>query len=221
MLRPPVDIGRLSRIARSRAVNRFLRVARVPAALMLPWAVSYVLVLLTQDADDCTEFPLWIGTVAAVLYGLVAGGFLLARKRPAMTALLVTVITAAVLALSWNALVANLIGAIPRGKQMRTVVDLGSASRRVEQFLREKGRPPASLSEAGVVRLKDHWGREFEYAVRGDSYALRSAAACGNVERDDLFGYSTGWTTRYSDDIVIVDGEFVAWPVGRQPATAR
>jgi len=129
----------------------------------------------------------------------------------------------------------NLLNAIERGKQKRTMSDIQVVAVAVEQHWQEHGAYPeagtwpeltAQLEPTYIqhVPATDPWQGEFRYEAwttdpgtgGPDSYGLASAAKEGKWEQASLKDYEEGTTQRYADDIVYKDGAFVRWPEGTQ-----
>ena len=119
--------------------------------------------------------------------------------------------------------VPNLLNAINRGRQKRTVVDMQTIAAALEKHRAQRGYYPQSLSSidqvaqqvgpasGGGLPAADGWGTPYE--VRSDAggahYVLTS------LGRDREIGPSPGGETRDFDaDIVVEDGRFVQWPAG-------
>jgi general secretion pathway protein G len=120
----------------------------------------------------------------------------------------------------------NLLNAINRGRQKRTVVDMQTIAAALEKHRAQRGYYPQSLSSidqaaqqvgpasGGGLPAADGWGTPYE--VRSDAggahYVLTS------LGRDQEIGPSPGGETNDFDaDIVMEDGRFVQWPAGIGP----
>ncbi len=134
--------------------------------------------------------------------------------------------------------IVNMINAIQRGKQKRSMADIRSLSTALEAYATDMNSYPAAAgyslptglslptgtfgAAAGelsptyirVAPLQDGWNSWYLYgpsAVRAD-YAVRSAGADGAPQATPLFGP----TTDFNADIILVDGAFVQFPDGAQ-----
>jgi general secretion pathway protein G len=131
----------------------------------------------------------------------------------------------------------NLLNAIQRAKQRRTMGDMRTVATAIEAYSVDLNRyPPAAgfsmptgvaigtttLSNAEgyisptylrKVPLVDGWGSYFLFSANtvGTDYMLCSYAKNGTV---DTFVY--GPTTSFNADILYVDGQFVQYPEGVQ-----
>lgn len=127
----------------------------------------------------------------------------------------------------------NLLNAIDRGKQKRTMADIRSIGTAVETFAVANGRYPANVETstpvAGNTEMNleqwlspdfirqppavDGWGHPLVYQSdsEGSSYRLMSYGKDGV-----LSPRSSGRTTDFDCDIIFEVGGFVAWPEGIQ-----
>jgi type II secretion system protein G len=130
----------------------------------------------------------------------------------------------------------NLLNAVQRGKQKRTMADMRALATAVETYAVDRTTYPAASCPAGtfttsgprlttdsfrslaptyiaVVPALDGWGRFYRYALRSDSatYNLRSTGR--NGANDPIV---CGTTTDFNSDIVYSNGSFVQWPEGTQ-----
>ena len=134
----------------------------------------------------------------------------------------------------------NLLNAIQRAKQRRTMGDIRTSATAIEAYAVDMNRyPPAagsydlpSLSASSTVGatmykyvsptyvkaipLADGWNSWFVYGTdaNGTVYALFSAAKDGTVM--GITGTPTGPTTDFNSDIVYANGSFLQWPEGVQ-----
>ena len=132
----------------------------------------------------------------------------------------------------------NLLNAVQRGKQKRTMSDMRALATAVEAYAVDNNTyPPAgcnpgiftngtynTLSLTSFTNLTptyiaqppktDGWGRFMAYALDASSnnYAIRSAGRDGVVNGT----VNCGTTTNFNDDIIYADGTFVQWPEGTQ-----
>jgi type II secretion system protein G len=124
----------------------------------------------------------------------------------------------------------NLLNAIDRGKQKRTMADLRSMGTAIEEYSIDNNfYPDASdvaaledqVSPSYIRKLPevDGWGLAFEVDSTPQTYTLGS---CGKGETGTCAvnvtagGGAGGKTTSFSDDIVFSNGSFVQWPEGKQ-----
>ena len=130
------------------------------------------------------------------------------------------------------AAIPNLLTAMERSKQRRTMADMRSIATAVEAYaqVNNKHYPDAvsmdqlaqKLSPAYIQNLpvKDGWGNPLRYdcwntAGSGpcDSYVIASAGKDGKFELDDPTKYQErGATTNFDADIVFENGRFIQAP---------
>ncbi len=121
----------------------------------------------------------------------------------------------------------NLLNAIDRGKQKRTMADLRSIGTVIEEYSVDNGFYPVAAtltvlsdqvtpSYLRALPTSDGWGNAFEVDSVAGLYTL---ASCG---RDPIGACtsactgSCGKTGNFSDDIIFSNGGFVQWPEGKQ-----
>ncbi len=118
--------------------------------------------------------------------------------------------------------VPNLLNAIDRGKQKRSMADIRSIGTAVEEFAIDNNRYPvaASIDElqslfAGKYMSKlpeaDGWGNPFLLESEETGYTLISTGKNGVVD-----GCGEGKTGRFDADICFRSGKFTQWPEGMQ-----
>ncbi len=121
----------------------------------------------------------------------------------------------------------NLLNAIDRGKQKRTMADLRNMGTAIEEYSVDNNFFPiasslAALSDQvtpsyiGALPTADGWGNAFEV----DSVAgLYTVASCGKGVTGGCTSAcagSCGKAGNFSDDIIFSNGQFVQWPEGKQ-----
>ena len=121
----------------------------------------------------------------------------------------------------------NLLNAIDRGKQKRTMADLRSMGTAIEQYAIDSNFYPvastiaaleAQVSPSYIRKLPatDGWGNAFEVDSNTGLYTL---ASCGKGQTGGCNSACTGScgkTQSFSDDIIFSVGSFVQWPEGKQ-----
>ncbi len=117
--------------------------------------------------------------------------------------------------------VPNFLNAMDRGKQKRTVADLEAIGAGLEEYASTHGNKyPAAqdwrpLGEVVPgVHGDDGWGNAIDYWSDGTRYVLVSRGKDGETERDWRHPEdgSGGPRMELDADIVLADGELVAWP---------
>ena len=118
----------------------------------------------------------------------------------------------------------NLLNAIDRGKQKRSMADIRSLGTAVEEYSIDNNVYPVAADMAtleGIVEpvyirtapLQDGWGRDFVVASTNVTYSIGSGGKDGGT-----LTACTGAPTcgDFDDAIIFVDGQFVQWPEGMQ-----
>jgi general secretion pathway protein G len=123
----------------------------------------------------------------------------------------------------------NLLNAIDRGKQKRTMSDMRSIGTAVESYAVDFNAYPGDTDINALephlepVYIKempklDGWKNELEYVgwnINSSGFALGYTVA--SKGKDGAAGPRTGGpTTGFNDDIVFVNGQFFQYPEGQQ-----
>jgi general secretion pathway protein G len=119
----------------------------------------------------------------------------------------------------------NLLNAIDRGKQKRTMADLRSVGTAVEEYAIDNNVYPTAASIAALEPLvepiyirtaptEDGWGNTVIVSSTTTGYTLCSPGKDGGSSCT-VTG-SGGPTTSFDDDIIFINGQFVQWPEGTQ-----
>ncbi|MFI5182375.1 MAG: type II secretion system protein GspG [Thermoanaerobaculia bacterium] len=135
----------------------------------------------------------------------------------------------------------NLLNAVQRAKQKRTMADMRSIGTALEAYAVDYNKYPAAAgaysmpsgitgisltntigSAVGALSptyirtmpLKDGWNSYFHYTVSGTGldYILGSTGKDGAIEGAPVLGP----TTNFNNDILFADGQFIQWPEGTQ-----
>jgi len=118
----------------------------------------------------------------------------------------------------------NLLNAIDRGKQKRTMADMRSIGTAVESYAIDSNIYPVGGTLAAVASslapiyikvlpVNDGWQGLMDYdSATGAEYTVQAAAKGGAF--DGLAAQPE--THLFSDDIFFVNGQFVQWPEGVQ-----
>jgi type II secretory pathway pseudopilin PulG len=129
----------------------------------------------------------------------------------------------------------NLLTAVQRSKQHRTMADLRTLATALEAYATDNNKYPdvSSVDDLRpilmpkyirVVPTRDGWGNALRYACGKEQavckgYVIGSAGKDGRFERDDLLAYRSappGPATNFDCDIVYSDGAFIEYPQGIQ-----
>ncbi len=124
----------------------------------------------------------------------------------------------------------NLLNAIDRSKQKRTMADLRSVGTSVEEYAIDNSVYPNVSSEANIsgsallsaaepvyirkLPTRDGWGNAMRYVSDTTNYTTGSLAKDGS-SGGSLSG-TGGPTTDFDCDILFSNGSFVQWPEGSQ-----
>ncbi len=118
----------------------------------------------------------------------------------------------------------NLLNAIDRGKQKRTMADLRSLGTAVETYSIDNNIYPTAASVSVLAPLvepiyirkapqNDGWNRNFVVSAATTGYTLGSGGKDGGALTVVAGG---GATQDFDDAIIFIDGQFVQWPEGQQ-----
>lgn len=119
--------------------------------------------------------------------------------------------------------VPNLLSAVDRGKQKRTMADLRTLGTACEQYAIDNNVYPMASAmgalevflEPRYIRsapLTDGWTRTFMVASAYTEYTICS----GGKDGGNCTGDAGGATKSFKDSIVFSSGQFVQWPEGTQ-----
>jgi type II secretory pathway pseudopilin PulG len=119
----------------------------------------------------------------------------------------------------------NVVAAIQRARQSRTMTDMRTIGGALVLYEQDYVDYPIAASLESVENLRsflepymgdfratDGWRRSFWYLSNGHFYTLISYGLDGNSD----LPYTSGPTHRFEDDIVMSEGMFIQWPEGVQ-----
>jgi general secretion pathway protein G len=134
-------------------------------------------------------------------------------------------IVVAVIGLIAAIAIPNLVNAIQRGRQARTVGDARAISNAVGMYQQDYSKFPVASSFIDVDTIRpvilaymgnfnnlDGWQRAYMYKSDGDDYTLVSYGLNGVPDMP----WNNGPISYFDDDIVIEGGAFIQWPEGVQ-----
>ena len=117
----------------------------------------------------------------------------------------------------------NLLNAIDRGKQKRTMADMRSLGTGIESYAVDNNVYPVAVTaaalktviEAGaymkIMPTTDGWTKTFQVASATTDYTLYSQGKDGTGNT-----CTTGTTQSFNDEICFINGQFLRYPAGSQ-----
>ena len=145
------------------------------------------------------------------------------RKNAKGFTLIELLIVVAIIGIIAAIAIPNLLNAIDRGKQKRTMADLRSVGTAVETYSIDNNEYPTTATAAGLATvleptyirnmpLADGWSNGFFVDADPTTYTVCSGGKNGG----DCTGDGGGATQDFNDSITFVDGQFTQWPDGVQ-----
>lgn len=121
----------------------------------------------------------------------------------------------------------NLLNAIDRGKQKRTMADLRSMGTAIEEYSIDNNFYPVAGSVAALstevtpsyirsLPPSDGWGNGFEVDSIATLYTLASCGKSATGGCASVCETGCGKTQNFEHDIIFSQGSFVQWPEGKQ-----
>ena len=158
------------------------------------------------------------------------------RKRESGFTLIELLIVIAIIGILAAIAIPNLLNAVQRGRQKRTMSDMRALATAIEAYAVDNNVYPTATCAGGLVTSgdtvvditsfglltptyistpprQDGWGHFIQYTVTntGNTYLIRS------LGRDNATAALVcGTTTDFNDDIAYSDGSFIQWPEGTQ-----
>ena len=149
------------------------------------------------------------------------------RKEKGFT-LIELLIVVAIIGIIAAIAIPNLLNAIDRGKQKRTMADMRSVGTAIESYAVDNNFYPKGMSNVNAAGISTHvsptyiktvpttdgWSNvwDIDSDSGGTTYTVTSIAKDAAAE-----GSPAGGTTGdFDSDIIFVDGQFFQWPQGTQ-----
>ncbi len=129
----------------------------------------------------------------------------------AIAVIVVVLVIVAIVGILAAIAIPNLLTAMERSKQKRTMADIRSIAASVEVSRASQNALPQTMPAR-----KDGWGTDIVYKNDGTNYWIVSAGKDARFEEEDPSHYSAGATTNFDCDIVFGNGEFRRAPEGVQ-----
>ncbi len=158
------------------------------------------------------------------------------KKNSAGFTLIELLIVIAIIGILAAIAIPNLLNAVQRGKQKRTMADIKALAVAIEAYHVDNSNYPTAACPGGVYTtsgpllgtdsftnltptyiaqppLRDGWGRFMRYGVDAAAvnYNVRSLGRDGAAN-----AISCGTTTNFNEDILFSNGVFLQWPEGAQ-----
>jgi type II secretion system protein G len=145
------------------------------------------------------------------------------RKNAKGFTLIELLIVVAIIGIIAAIAIPNLLNAIDRGKQKRTMADLRSVGTSVETYSIDNNEYPTAATPAALalvieptyirnMPVDDGWNNPIFVDSDPTTYTICS----GGKDGDDCLGEGAGATNLFTDGITFVDGQFTQWPDGVQ-----
>jgi general secretion pathway protein G len=147
------------------------------------------------------------------------------RRNERGFTLIELLIVVAIIGIIAGIAIPNLLNAVDRTKQKRTMTDIKALGQAVEQYMLDWNYYPTASDIGGLdpsvaphyikkMPSKDGWNHDLIYTPSsGLGYTIGSGGKDGGALT--VVG-SGGPTTDFDDAIIFVDGQFVQWPDGQQ-----
>jgi general secretion pathway protein G len=138
--------------------------------------------------------------------------------------LIEVLVVVAIIGLVAGISIPNLLSALDRARQKRSMADIRAVSEAIEMYQTDHMFYPRyadvtaeNLEHSLAIYVKrynsfDGWNHAFLYSSDGERYTLRSLGSDGQNDSSPVLGP----TTTFKADIIFSQGVFVQWPEGVQ-----
>ena len=132
-------------------------------------------------------------------------------------------IVVAIIGIIASMAIPNLMNAVDRGKQKRTMADLRVIGTAIDSYSIDHSHYPAAGTIVGLAAqltpdylprpiLTDGWSKGFIISSTAAQYTVCSGGKDGGL----CSGDGSGPTSLFNDSITYTNGNFVQWPEGKQ-----
>jgi len=141
-------------------------------------------------------------------------------------------VTVAIIGILAAIVIPNMLQAIDKSRQNRTMADLRTVGTALEEYNIDNSAYPVMASEAvlagsalelalepvfiRVLPTADAWQNGMRYASDGTVYTAGSLSRDGRMGGNLTVSGIGGATTQFDCDIVFSNGQFLQWPEGAQ-----
>ncbi len=126
----------------------------------------------------------------------------------------VALVAVAILGIFSAIAIPNLLTAMQRSKQKRTIADMRAIALKIEEYKASQKKLPVEITAVSPTAKLDGWGTPLLYTTDGTNYWLVSAGKDAKFETEKPQEYVAGTTTNFNADIVLQNGELLQAPEG-------
>jgi general secretion pathway protein G len=154
------------------------------------------------------------------------------RRRESGFTLIELLVTVAIIGILAAIVIPNMLQAIDKSRQNRTMSDLRTLGTALEEYNIDHSAYPVMASEAAmsgsalelalepvfirILPTEDAWQNGMRYSSDGKIYTAGSLSRDGRLGGSLVVSGFGGATTQFDCDIVFVNGQFLQWPEGAQ-----
>ena len=154
------------------------------------------------------------------------------RRRESGFTLIELLVTVAIIGILAAIVVPNMLQAIDKSRQNRTMADLRTLGTALEEYNIDHSAYPVMAAEADlggsalelalepvfirILPTEDAWQNGMRYSSDGRVYTAGSLSRDGRMGGNLTVSGIGGATSQFDCDIVFANGQFVQWPEGAQ-----